>query len=405
MRAMLDIRDDARRLLNMERDNASDDDIAGLRETLQDNYTAFIDQYGSLNSQKNRGLMRVDPDSAFIRGLERMRRGGNGEQDEWVGADLFRGRVIGGTVTPALQTPEDAFAHTFAASGTLDFERMGGMLSQDPAAVRDALRDQGLIFLNPETGRWDSADRHLTGSVRGKLETAQIVAAADPQFQRNVQALEEVQPKDIPAGEINVPLGAPWIPASVLNEWINDRFKLYGNSRTPYFRYDESLGHWVPEAKISAHETIMRTEWGTKQMPANRILEAALLGRPISVTMDGDDGKKVKDPVASLAAQQKVQKMQDDFEEWVWQDPRRSEQLAALYNRTQNDLRPRVFKGSHQTFPGMSADWQDKLRDHQRDAIYRVVQDGTALLAHEVGFAKTAVMVASSMERKRLGLS
>ena len=107
----------------------------------------------------------------------------------------------------------------------------------------------------------------------------------------------------------------------------------------------------------------------------------------------------------SLAAQQKVKKMQEDFEEWVWQDPQRGAQLAELYNRTQNDLRPRVFDGNHQTFPGMSADWQNKLRKHQRDAIYRVVQDGTALLAHEVGFGKTAVMVAGGMERKRLGLS
>ena len=97
--------------------------------------------------------------------------------------------------------------------------------------------------------------------------------------------------------------------------------------------------------------------------------------------------------------------MQEDFEKWAWEDPKRGEYLAEIYNRTQNDLRPRVFDGDHQTFPGMSADWQKKLRKHQRDAIYRVVQDGTALLAHEVGFGKTAVMVAGGMERKRLGLS
>ena len=109
--------------------------------------------------------------------------------------------------------------------------------------------------------------------------------------------------------------------------------------------------------------------------------------------------------MASLAAQQKAKKMQEDFEAWIWKDPDRGAQLAEIYNRTQNDLRPRVFDGNHQTFPGMAADWQKKMRPHQRDAIYRVVQDGTALLAHEVGFGKTAVMVAGGMERKRLGLS
>ena len=405
VRAMMAIRDDARRLLDMERDNAADDAMENLRGTLKGKYADFFGKYGRLNSVTNRSLMSKDPDASFVRALEVNRK------DEWHGADLFEKRVVGGTVPPALRSAEDAFAHTFAQSGTLDFERMGQLLGKDPNTIQVSLQNQGLIYENPETGRWESADRYLTGRVRAKLESAQLAADADPKYRNNVAALEKVQPEDIPAGDIAVPLGAPWVPARVLNQWIQDRFQPDTYTRNGYknnfFRFDETLGNWVPEDKIKASKEKLRTEWGTEHIAANKILEIALEGRPITVTQPdpNDPDKRVADPEASLAAQKKAEKMQEDFEKWAWEDPKRGEYLAEIYNRTQNDLRPRVFDGDHQTFPGMSADWQKKLRKHQRDAIYRVVQDGTALLAHEVGFGKTAVMVAGGMERKRLGLS
>ena len=380
VRAMMALRDDARRLLDMERDNAADDDITKLRGTLKGNYTAFVEKYGDLNSVTNRSLMSNDPDASFVRALEVNRK------DGWHGADLFEKRVIGGTVPPALRTPEDAFAHTFAQSGTLDFERMGQLLGKDPNTIQVSLQNQGLIYENPETGRWESADRYLTGRVRAKLESAQLAADADPKYRKNVAALEKVQPEDIPAGDIAVPLGAPWVPAHVLNQWIQDRFQpdtyIRNGYKNNFFRFDETLGNWVPEDKIKASKEKLRTEWGTKQIAANKILEIALEGRPITVTQPdpNDPDKRVTDPEASLAAQKKAEKMQEDFEKWAWEDPKRGEYLAEIYNRTQNDLRPRVFDGDHQTFPGMSADWQKKLRKHQRDATYRVVQDGTALI-------------------------
>ena len=201
-------------------------------------------------------------------------------KDGWHGADLFEKRVVGGTVPPALRSAEDAFAHTFAQSGTLDFERMGQLLGKDPNTIQVALQNQGLIYENPETGRWESADRYLTGRVQAKLESAQLAADADPKFRKNVEALENVQPEDIPAGDIAVPLGAPWVPARVLNQWIQDRFQPDTYTRNGYknnfFRFDETLGNWVPEDRIKASKEKLRTEWGTEQIAANKILEIAL---------------------------------------------------------------------------------------------------------------------------------
>ena len=250
VRAMMAIRDDARRLLDMERDNAADDEMENLRGTLKGDYTTFVKKYGILNSVTNRSLLSKDPDASFVRALEVNHKG------EWRGADLFDKRVVGGMVPPALHSVEDAFAHTFAQSGTLDFERMGQLVGKDPNTVQVSLQNQGLIYENPETGRWESADHYLTGRVRGKLETAQLAADADPKYRKNVEALEKVQPKDIPAGEIVVPLGAPWVPARLLNQWIEDRFRPDTHTRNGiknnFFRYDETLGNWVPEDKIKA---------------------------------------------------------------------------------------------------------------------------------------------------------
>ena len=351
VRSMLGLRDDARRLLGMERDNAADADLAKARGELKGKYTSFVDTYGRLNTTTNRNLMRLDPDSSFIRALEVNRKG------EWLGSDLLDKRVVGGTVAPSLRNAEDAFTHTFAQTGTLDFERMGQLVGKDPNTVQRELQQNGLVYQNPETGRWEAADQYLTGRVRDKLEAAQLAAEADPKYRENVTALEKVQPEDVPAGDISVPLGASWVPAHAVNQWVMDRFRPDTYSRKGYknnfFRYDETLGNWVPEDKINAEERIMRSEWGTKSISAAKILEIVLEGRPVTVTVpDPEDPKKrVVDQAGTLLAQQKAEKMQEDFEEWVWQDSERGGQLAAIYNRTQNDTRPRIFNGDHQTFP------------------------------------------------------
>ena len=269
--------------------------------------------------------------------------------------------------------------------------------------VRDALAADGLVFLNPMRG-WESADEYLTGRVREKLAVARRAAAAYPAYQANVPALEAVQPEDIPADQIATPLGAPWIPAAVVNGWVARH--LSGNPRVvgDWFRYSPEAGEWSYALKVRGLDATMNSEWGTPQMAADDVLVHALRGMPINVSVTDDEGRRVKDLDATLAARDKARQMQESFDEWIWEDQARQDQLARLYNDTHNATRPRVFDGSHLRFPGMDPRWQAQLRQHQRDAIFRVVHDGTALLAHEVGFGKTAVMVGSGMERKRLGL-
>ena len=227
------------------------------------------------------------------------------------------------------------------------------------------------------------------------------MAAKNPAYQGNVEALEAVQPEDVPAGDIAAPLGAPWIPDSVVNQWVREH---WDTPRGNWFKYSEDIGQWSKAGEVPALDATLRSDWGTPQMGADDILLHTLKGSPVNITKPDGQGGRVKDLEGTLAAQGKASRMQESFSDWIWQDPERNARLARKYNDTHNALRPRVFDGSHQEFPGMAPEWQKQLRGHQRDATFRVVHDGTALLAHEVGFGKTAVMVASAMERKRLGL-
>ena len=325
------------------------------------------------------------------------------DEKTWEPSSIFSRRLAGADPERNVTNAADAMSVVINESGRLDFQRMGQLLGDSPDAVRDSLAGDGLVFRNP-MGGWEPADEYLTGRVRDKLEVARKVAAADPAYQTNVAALEAVVPEDVPASQIATPLGAPWIPADVVNEWVTQHLSRFATGKNDWFRYIPETGEWSKAGKVEGYEGRLRAEWGTEEMAADDILLHTLRGMPVNVTKSDGDGGRVKDVEGTLEAQEKSRQIQESFSEWIWEDQARQERLVRLYNDTHNGIRPRVFDGSHLKFPGMDPKWQSQLRPHQKDAISRVVHDGTALLAHEVGFGKSAVMIGSGMERKRLGL-
>ena len=307
--------------------------------------------------------------------------------------------------------------------GSLDFRMMGEMLGQSENDVIQGLSDRRLIFKNPMTSEWEPADAYLSGDVRLKLREAEAAASARPkEYKANVEALKIVQPKDIPAGQISVHMGVPWVPATDYNQFVKDlliekdegwRYHRYSYrhdaNKEQYFKYNDITGEWQlihhPDADMAAETET----YGTQRMKADEIIRRVLNGKLVEVNdqVEGEDGKKhpVRNPEETIAAQEKAKLIQEKFQEWIWQDPDRTKRLAAEYNDKFNNYRPRVFDGAHQVLPGITEKWSRQMHAHQKDAIWRVVQDRTALLAHEVGFGKTAVMVASGMELRRMGLS
>jgi N12 class adenine-specific DNA methylase len=441
VKKMLEIKDAAKAVIDIQVRNGSDSELAQRQKRLDDIYSNYVIDNGPLSTSSNIDLLDKDPDAPFLRALERndvFKKAKNDLTEEdtrlikilqgkipletkdinKIQMPIFRSRVIHGMEEKPVTDYSDAESIVKNQTGRLDFKLMADKLGKTENEVIDALSEKKLIFKNP-IGDWEPADEYLTGDVREKLHKAEAAASARPkEYSRNVKALKVVQPKDIPAGQIGVRMGAPWIPASDINTFVKellDAHEHYGRhrwgheeeeaQRLQYFRYNSATGEWQLIYKPEANEGKLTEEFGTQRMPAYEIIDRVLNGKLVEVNDRNSDDKPVRNNKETIAAQEKATEIQRKFQDWIWKDPDRAERLAREYNERFNNYRPRSFDGSHQELPGISAKWAKWMHSHQKDAIWRVVQDRTALLAHEVGFGKTAVMVASGMELRRLGLA
>ena len=252
------------------------------------------------------------------------------------------------------------------------------------------------------------ADEYLSGNVREKLQAAKAVATNDPQFQVNVAALEKVQPKDLEASEISVRLGATWIPAEYVQQFLEELLDApYYTRRMVKVEFAAYTGSWAITNKKFGDGNIKATvTYGTNRANAYLIAENALNLRSTQIRdkVTAADGSVswVLNKEATQAAQEKQRQICEQFQDWIFKEPERRQRLVAIYNEKFNALRPREYDGSHLKFPGMNP--EITLRPHQLNAIAHVLYGNNVLLAHEVGAGKTYEMVASAMEKKRLGL-
>lgn len=251
------------------------------------------------------------------------------------------------------------------------------------------------------------ADEYLSGNVREKLRIAHVAADQDPAFRINVEALEQVQPKDLTAGEITVRLGVTWIGPEIIKQFADELFQSTYREQKIAVRYNEYLNNWYISNKSQGNDNIRVTNtYGTKRINGYHLLENALNLRATKIydTVYDENGKeqhKLNGP-ATEEAQAKQRMIEDAFKDWIFKDRERRESLVALYNEKFNCIRPREYDGSHIQFFGMNP--EIALRPHQRNAIAHILYGHNTLLAHVVGAGKTYEMVAAAMEKKRLGL-
>jgi N12 class adenine-specific DNA methylase len=444
VKSILKIRNDAKKVIDIQVKNGSDEDLQTAQSKLRSDYKEYVTAHGPLTAPANADLIEGDPDAPFLRALENvgdiLRKKDNltPEEEHMVKVlkgklpaketdieklqmPIFTKRIIHGLGEKPVNSYADAESVVKNEVGHLDFAIMAEKLGKTENEVIKGLADQKLIYHNPMSGEWEPADKYLTGDVRLKLKQAEAAATARPkEFNVNVEDLKIVQPEDIPAGQIAVRMGAPWIPSSDINDFTVDilnasryrrgRFSYRQSEEVnQYVHYNPTTGEWSVEGKGGFGDyTALNETYGTSRMPANKILEHILNGQLIEVkdkvTENGTE-KSVRNPQETIAAQEKAKLLQSKFQEWIWSNPERTERLTASYNEKFNSYRPRTFDGKHLELPGITDKWHKQMLSHQKDAVWRVIQDRTALLAHEVGFGKTAVMAVSGMELRRMGLS
>lgn len=335
-----------------------------------------------------------DPDCWLVASIEDY----DLENDTAKPGPIFTERVISPPAPPVITSAADALAVVLNERGRVDVDHIAELLHRDPADVVAELGSA--IFRDPADGSWQMADAYLSGHVRDKLKAAEAAAALDPEYQRNVSALQGVQPADLRPSDITARLGAPWIPAADVvvfaKETMNADIKIH---------HMPELASWTVEARQLGWSADGTSVWGTDRRHAGELLADALNSRvPQIFDTFIEDGKerRVLNVVDTEAAKQKLHKIKETFQRWIWSDPDRTDRLARVYNDRFNNIAPRAFDGSHLKLPGASGAFV--LYGHQKRGIWRIISDGTTYLAHAVGAGKTMTMAAAIMEQRRLGL-
>lgn len=393
---MCDIRDRARKLLAAQLDDVSDNALADLRRGLNGSYDRFVARHGCLTGRANALAFRREPDYPLLLSLEHY----DEEEEAATKADIFHRRTVSRVVEPVRAAePDEALAHSTQWRGRVDLAYMAELLQADAHAVARDLEDRGLIYRNHETGDHETADAYLSGNVKRKLHAALAAGAA---YESNVRALERVIPEDLPPASIEPRLGAVWIPAETVEAFIREVLKLRGAA----VQYLAKAGTWsVQVNKYEAQGNVTCSqELGTARMNAIELVLCALnVQTPTVRDPHPDRDTYVVNKPETVAAREKLGMLKERFAAWAYEDPERRERLCRIYNDLFNCSRQREFDGSHLKLPGFSRCFE--LHAHQRNAIWRIVQSGNTGLFHAVGAGKTAVMVAASMELRRLGLA
>ena len=403
---LVKLRDITREIINLQLDNASDNEIQDKQKELNELYDKFVKKYGLINSRGNASVFSNDGSYFLLCSLEVLDENRNLKRK----ADLFNKRTIKPkSKERIIENARDALIVSMQEKAKVDISYMQKLCGLDIDKMLEEL--EGEIFRVPEYGNpnyWVTADEYLSGNVREKLKVAKQFAFEDSSYQKNVEYLKKVIPKDIPPTEISIRIGATWIPEDIITNFILDLIDASFYARRDLkAHYSDVTGEWNIENKSCDRNTIAVTStYGTNRANAYRLIEDALNLRDTKIFDYNYDenGKKVAvlNKKETAIAQAKQDKIKQAFQDWVWNDQERRERLTYLYNEKFNVIIPREYDGSHITFDGINP--EITLRPHQVNAIARVLYGGNTLLAHEVGAGKTFEMVASAMESKRLGL-
>lgn len=421
IKGLCEIRTALLEVINIQSHEYDPLDLQKAQDTLNQVYDRFVAKYGAINSKGNILAFSDDDQFPLLRSIEDERKDKTG----WDKSAIF----TKATIRPFRQvnhadTAEDALQICLNHKLRVDLPYMSFLTGKEPEELVRELDTR--IYLNPQKyygnplEGWELAEEYLSGHVRDKLLYARQKAAEEPElFARNVEALEEVQPEPLTPADIEVNMGAIWVPIEYYRQFMYETFQTSGYEKVieggdnrhridiEYFSYTTT---WRVTNKGAEPDSVMVNQtFGTKRKNAYEIFEDCLNMQSSTVRdrqeyINENGNKSVKYVInaqETMIARAKQQQIQEAFASWVWKEPERRDTLLRIYNETFNTVRPREFDGSHLVFPGMNTEM--KLRKHQLDFAARVIYTGTGLAAHEVGAGKTAALIAAGMYLKNLG--
>lgn len=405
MKGLHDLRQVTMELINSQADGCTDEQLAELQRKLNTAYDSFNAKFGNITDSANSRCFSNDDDYNTLAALEVV----NVENKTVEKAAIFTKRTILPDIPVSkVDTALEALQVSMDRLGKVDILYMSQLTDTTPEKViadlgDEIFRDPAKVKDNDPYSGYTESSEYLSGNIRDKLRIARDHAEhIDSSYNKNVEALMKVVPKDLEASEISVRIGANWIDVADYNKFLNE----YAHANTYYYPVTRTkLGEYKIEGKTSDRSVAATETFGTSRMNSYQIFENLLNQRDILVRDRREEGDKVWYEIntkETQLAKEKARLMKEAFRNWLWEDMGRREKYVAKYNYLFNSIRGREYDGSHQTFPGMNT--SITLRKHQSNAIMRAKLGGNTLFAHEVGAGKSFEMVATVMEKKRLGL-
>lgn len=405
---MCNVKKALREVFDVQLKDGSDEELKIAQNNLSDTYDTFIKKFGYLNDSANARVFDSDPDYYLLSSIEnKISQDEEKDKPIYVKGDVFNKRTIRKSKKiSSAEDAEDALMYSLNNRGCVDFEYMKTLYSKEKEEMIEEL--DTLIFQDPEkindfNDGWVLASEYLSGNVKRKLNYAKSMNE-DNKYDKNIKALESVQPKQLEYDEISVKLGSTWIPEDVYHTFCRELLELPSyNASNLKIKYVKECNTWLFQASGLYGYGIKNTNvWGTDRADALSIIKNTLNLQSVTVYDKLDDDRRVVNPVETANAREKQELIKQEFKEWIWKDEERRKRLVQIYNETFNCIKEREFDGSHLTFDGMNPNIE--LRQHQKNAVARVLYGGNTLLAHAVGAGKTYECIASAMELKRLGI-
>lgn len=383
IKGMIEIRDTVRNLIELQLEDYPNEDIKREQAKLNSLYDKFTKSYGLINSRANEKAFSEDDSYYLLCSLEIVDENKNFVRK----VDMFNKRTIKPR-TPISKTDNsiDALISSISERATVDLEYMSKLTGKtEEQLIKDL---EGSIFKDPMLEKYVTADEYLSGNIREKLKIAKEFAENNPEYEINIKSLESVIPKDLSASEISVRLGATWIPPRYIEEFIFELLETPSYNRDDIrVNYSNYTSDWSISGKnVDWNNSRVNTTYGTKRINAYHIIEKTLNLKDVQIfdniiNIDGKQERKLNAQETAIA-QGKQEIIKTKFEEWIWKDRERREELTRLYNDKFNCIRPREYDGKYINFVGMNP--EITLRKHQLNAVARQLYGGNTLLAHEV---------------------
>ena len=392
-------------------ENEGDAGLQPLIDKLNKAYDAFVSTYGHFTKNNQLAWLRNDVDYPNVFSLEVYKEQGDGKGGvvkTYDKADVMKGRVVEKENEPHPENVKDGVVVSMFKNGRIDVPYIAGQLGMGEDAVKREIIESGLGFEDPTSRQMEVSYQYLSGNVREKLKQVEA-NNENGEYDKNIKALQEVVPMNIPAHLIDFTLGSSWLDPKLYNEYVKDRTDIdvqFTAAGGTWFM--KELSYDVSGEKNRAMGVV--SEMLKKTVMGHELIEAAIQNKTIVVSRtekhyDGST-ETITDREATSACAAKIDEIRQDFKDWARQKMQSDADLSARMEQEYNDrfnnyvpmsipddFVPEYFGGATHKF---------KMRPHQGKAIVRGTMQ-PLLLAHEVGTGKTFTLISTAMEMRRLG--